>query len=340
VSLILLFTIAIISAVAQSTKTEVEETDNQTSLQGLTEAILIDGQPALRIILGKNNNSTQVKLQKRDGEDTLVFDVYKNQMQGKLNVSKSRIVFDPLGAKKNYFNIEKSKIKAVKLNKPLPGDRFIKMYFDDEEVSITVFWGEFTGVDKRTLGSANTFLLLTIQDFDSALSDFNKLTESVRPRDENEEIEEEETEAAVTDKYDRFQDITVVSTSKMLVRGSKRSIRTYAEYSFAGKSQQKPEKVSLYFYASATRPLFQEDNLKLNFLVDNKRVPLGEMKLADEEKTKTATKQTVVITLPYETFEQIAKGKTVEFQIGTLEYKLTDVHLEAFRKLLTYKIEE
>ena len=125
-----------------------------------------------------------------------------------------------------------------------------------------------------------------------------------------------------------------------IVRGNKRSIRTYAEYNFAGKTQKKPEKVSLYFYASAARPLFREDNLELNFLVDDKRISLGEMKLADEEKTKTTTKQTVVFTMPFETFEQIANGKKVEFQIGTLEYKLTDIHLEAFRKLLTYKIEE
>jgi hypothetical protein len=297
----------------------------------------------LKIILGKNNNSTEIKFQKRDGENTLVYDVYKNQIRGKLYVTNSRVVFDPLGSKKTYFNIEKSKIKKVELNKPLPGDRFIKMYFDNEETSITVFWGEFTGVDKRALGSANIFLLLTIKDFDSAFAEFNKLTASVRQSEEEEEIEEEieeETEIDVIDKYDRFKDVTIVSTSKMLVRGNKRSIRTYAEYNFAGKTQKKPERVSLYFYASAARPLFREDDLELNFLVDDKRVSLGELKLADEEKTKTATKQTITITMPYETFGQIANGKKAEFQIGTLEYKLTDKHLEAFRKLLTYKIEE
>ncbi len=53
ISLILLVSTAIISATAQSEKNKGEETGSQESLQGLTEAILIDGQPALRIILGK-----------------------------------------------------------------------------------------------------------------------------------------------------------------------------------------------------------------------------------------------------------------------------------------------
>ena len=69
-------------------------------------------------------------------------------------------------------------------------------------------------------------------------------------------------------------------------------------------------------------------------------MPIGKMRLAGEEKTKTVTKQTIVITMPYETFQQITNGKKVEFQIGTLEYKLPDIHLEAFKKLSTYKIGE
>lgn len=314
--------------------------DGQASLEGLTEAILFDGRPALRIILGRKNNSTEVMSQKRDGEDALVYDVYKNQMQGKLYVTKSRVIFDPLGAKKNYFNIEKSKIRETALNKPLPGDRFVKLYFEDEEISITLTFGDFNGVNKNALGSANTFLLRAIKDFDSAFSEFSQLTANVRNNNVDEEGKEEDTEADVNDKYDRFKDLTMVSTSRMLVRGTKHSIRIYAEYSFKEKAQKKPERISLYFYASATRPLFRDADLELNFLVDDKRVPLGELRLVDEERTKTATKQTVVVSLPYEIFVQIANGKRVEFQIGKLDYKLTDIHLETFRKLLTYKIEE
>lgn len=331
---------------AQSTTDKEDENNNQGSLQGLTEAILVNGQPVLKI-LSRKNGSTEVKLQKRDGEDSLVFNIHKifNSF-GKLYVTKTKVIYVPDDGNKQYFNIEKTKIKRVELKNrwKLRKINNVNIEFDNDEKPVLVAFdnsNEFSNGDKQSSLAANSFLFRSIKDFDSALTEFNQLTASVRLKDEDEEeIEEEETETDVNDKYDRFKDVTVISTTKMLVRGNKRSIRTYAEYSFAGKTQKKPEKVSLYFYASAARPLFREDNLELNFLVDDKRISLGEMKLADEEKTKTTTKQTVVFTMPYETFEQIANGKKVEFQIGTLEYKLTDIHLEAFRKLLTYKIEE
>ncbi len=103
--------------------------DNATSLQGISDGILLDGQPALKIKLGSNNNLTEVKFQQHDGEEALVYDVYKNQKRGSLYVTKTRLIFDPFDDKKNYLNIEKTRIKEVSLNKPLPGDRFVKINF-------------------------------------------------------------------------------------------------------------------------------------------------------------------------------------------------------------------
>ncbi len=318
------------------------ESGDAVTLQSITEATLINGQPAMRIQF-RNYAPAEVRLEKRDGEDALVFDVLKIIMvTGKLYVTKTKITFIPHDDPSRYFKIERSKIKEVvfkdhwRMNSSLSNVNVI--YEGDEKAFSLAFTSKG---NKQILLAANQFLLRALKNFDSALEEFNQLTASVRPpSEEDKEETEEETEAEVNNKYDRFKDVTIVSTSKMLVRGSKRSIRAYAEYNFAGKTQKKPEKVLLYLYASAARPLFREDSLELNFLVDDKRVPIGEMKLSDEEKTKTATKQTLVISLPYETFEQIANAKKAEFQIGALEYKLTDVHLEAFRKLLTYQVRE
>ena len=345
---------AIEDTFAQSTKSDKgDEKDNQTTLQGLTEAILIDGKPALKIISQKSG-STEIRLQQREGEDTLVFSVTRLKPllwsltfgeSGKLYLTKTRIIYDPEGNKKHFFNITRKEVKKSSRDSEGMGGgafNFIKIQTEKDTFKFVVSTSQEYGFFNRkdTMPSLD-FLLRALTNFDSTLVEFNQLTASVRLKDEEEEEgEEDNTKANVSDKYDRFKDITIISTSKMLVRGNKRSIRTYAEYSFAGKTQKKPEKVSLYFYASAASPLFREDNIELNFLVDDKRVSLGKMKLADEEKTKTTTKQTAVVAMPYETFEQIANGKKVEFQIGTLEYKLTNVHLEAFRKLLTYKIEE
>lgn len=339
-------------------KQDKSEVGDKTSLQGLTEAALIEGQPVLRIMSRKSGTS-EVRFEKRDGEDALVFLVTRLKSfgfglqpadKGKLYVTKNRISYVPYLDKENFFNALRSEIKDIELKKVGQGFEAINFTFQNDKKRFvfdgTVFLTEniLGGLkfDKKDLRPSLDFLLQTLEDFDIAFAKFNQLTASVQQKDEDEEVntEEETTEADINDKYDRFKDITLVSTSKMLVRGNKRSIRTYAEYNFAGKTQKKPDKVTLYFYASAARPLFREDDLELNFLVDGKRVPLGELRLADEEKTKTATKQTIIVTMPYETFAQIANGKKVEFQIGTLEYKLTDIHLEAFKKLLTYKVGE
>ena len=180
-------------------------------------------------------------------------------------------------------------------------------------------------------------LLRAIKDFDSVLSEFNQLTASVRQNDEDEEAKEEETVAYVSDKYDRFNDVTAVSTSKLLVRGSKRSIHISAGYKFSGKRLTKPERISLYFYTSAKRPMFRDNEQNLTFLVDDKRVPLGTARISDEEETKIGVKQTVTVSIPYETLVQIVTGKNAEFKLGDLEYKLTEKHLQAFKMLLAYK---
>lgn len=336
-------------AFAQSTKSDKSvEMDSQTSLEGFTEAILINGQPVLRIIISESGNgATEVRYEKRDNEDALVFYVVKvpNNV-GKLYVTKTSLAYVPDSGAKKYFKVEKANITKFELKDHwrLIGDfSHVNLEFDGDEKPIGLAYmnqGAVTKVNKKNYFAANSFLYRAIKDFDAALVEFNKLTASVRQNEEAEEEIEEETNTDVSDKYDRFKDVTIIATSKMPVRGNKRSIRTYAEYNFKGKNQIKPEKISLYFYASAARPLFREDNLELNFLVDEKRIPMGEMRLADEEKTKTTTKQTIAISIPYETFMQIAAGKKVEFQIGNLEYKLTDTHLEAFKKLLAYKVEE
>jgi hypothetical protein len=191
-------------------------------------------------------------------------------------------------------------------------------------------------INRRDSKPAMTFFYHSIINFDAALKLFNELTAGVRQKLQADEVEpEEEPSADISDKYDRFRDITIVSTSRMLVKGLKRSIRAQAQYSFPGETQAKPDKVTLLLYVSAANPVLSEDDLALNFLVDGKRVPLGDMKL-NEEKGKSVVKQTLTVILPYETFRQIADGKKVEFQVGALEYTLADAHREAFRNLLSY----
>ena len=326
---------------------------NQSSLQGTTEAILVNGTPALRIVTRKSG-STDILYEKRDNEDALVFSIVRFKKlfgsvvfgdTGKFYVTKTRVIYDPDGDNENYLNYARTEIKAAVREhhgwgQSALNDALIKSLKDTRHFAPR-FTVDFAWLNESDTLPALDFFIRALNGFDSAVAEFQQLTASVRPElDEVVEEEEEETTAEITDKYDRFKDVTIVRTSRMLLRGGRRSIRTFAEYSFAGKNTSKPEKLSLYFYASSARAVFQVDDLELNFLVDDERVALGAMRLVDEEKTKSTIRQTIVVVVPFDTFARIANGKKVELQIGTLEYKLTDKHLDAFRRLLARSIEK
>lgn len=337
--------------IAQSQQDKKAPPADQSALQGTTEAILVNGQPALRIVTRKSG-STEILYQKRDNEDALVFSIVSFKKlfgslvfgdTGKFYVTSTRLIYDPDGDNEKYFNFARTEIKETVREHHGWGngafnDALIKSLKDTRHF-VPRFTVDFAWLNKSDALPALDFFLRALNNFDSALAEFQQLTASVRPELEEAAEEEEETTADITDKYDRFKDVTVVSTSRMLLRGGRRSIRTFAEYRFAGKNPTKPEKVSLYFYASAARPVFKEDDLELNFLVDNERVAIGAMRLSEEEKSKSTIRQTIVISLPYETFVRIVSGKQVELQIGTLEYKMTDTHLAAFRRLLALAIQ-
>ena len=337
------------ASLAQTQQEKSTSTATQSPLQGMTEGILVDGQPALRI-LSRKNGSTEILYQKRDGEDALVFPVMHYHAflyaqapceMGKLYVMKTRLIFDPIGDKGHYFNATRAEVKKAeaqksgRFGKNIGHHIFINAQGDEKRFAVVFNNNAVVGFQGDYMKPATGFFERAWANFDAALGEFQQLTASVRPEpEEDAEEEAEETTAEITDKYDRFKDVTVIRTSRMLLRGGRRSIRTSAEYSFAGKTPMKPEKVSLYFYASAARPMFREDDLELNFLVDGERIAAGNMRLSDEEKTKSTVRQTVLVTLSYETFARIANGKKVELQIGTVEYKMTDIHLDAFKRLL------
>ena len=339
-----------LTGLAQSKKQTTESTSSQSPLQGLTEAVLVNGQPALRI-LSRKNGATEILYQKRDGEDAIVFPVMHWHAilyaqgpgeMGKLYVTKSRLLYDPIGNKDHYFNVARTDVKKAeaqksgRFGKNIGHHILIDAQGDSKRFAIVFNNERVVGFQGDYMKPASEFFERSIVNFDSALAEFQQLTASVRPdlEDDKEETIEDEP-AEITDRYDRFKDVTIVSTSRMALRGDKRSIRVRAEYGFSGKTSVKPDKVSLYFYAASARPLFREDDLQLNFLVDEKRLPAGTMRISDEEKTKSTTRQVIFIDLPFDTFNRIANAKIVELQIGTLEFKFTDIHLDAFKKLLS-----
>lgn len=215
--LYLIFTISILShfAVTQSTTEKDDRNKNPMSLEGLTEAILIDGQPALRI-LSRKSGSIEIRFEKRDGEDALVFIVTRLKSfgfgvqpadEGKLYVTKNRVTYVPYLDKEGFFNALVSEIQNIELKKVGQGFETINFMFQNDKKRFifngTVFinGSVWSGVrfNKKDLHPSLQFLLQALKAFNSTLLEFNKLTASVRSSDEDEEIEDEKTEVDVNE---------------------------------------------------------------------------------------------------------------------------------------------
>src|SRR5688500_5072757 len=94
---------------------------DQSSLQGTTEAVLVNDETALRIVTQKSG-ATAVLYQKRDDEDALVFSAVRLRKllgnvvlgnTGKFYVTRTRLIYDPDGSKENYFNFARTEIKEA-----------------------------------------------------------------------------------------------------------------------------------------------------------------------------------------------------------------------------------
>lgn len=316
--------------------------EKQASLQGITEAILVNNQPLIRVLTRKNGHA-EIFLTTRDGEEAFVFTAWKvPNKSGLLVVSRSKVVFNPDGNATNFFSYVKSQIKKTELVEkskiftPTSLARLIVIP-DDKKYVYARFTNDGENNKEYAL-PANTFILKAINDFDAAVAEYKELTKDVRPVVEKEE-EEEDAEPEVSDRFDRFQEITIISTSKMTLRSGSRSIRFGAQFDFPGRVQKRPENATLTFIASAPRAAFREDSLKLNFLIDGERVPMPNVKIADEQESGSGVRQTVAAVIPFEVLERMAKAKTVEFQLGTYEQKLTEVQIKALAKLVAYRVE-
>jgi len=334
------------SVYAQNPRVEKNEyAGEMPSLQGLTEAFTFNGQPALKILTRKSGGA-EVRFEKRDGQDALVFMVTRLKGfglgvladgEGKLFVTREKVTFEPNADREHFFSVNRAEMKDIDVKKAGAGLDMVLFELKQDKKRF-ILTGTLA-LNRRDVKHAITFLYHTIINFDAALALFNEHTAGVRQKPDGDEEKEDLTvDTEATDKYDRFRDITVVSTSRLPIKGARRTIRAQVQYNFPGETQKTPDMVTLFLYVSGPNPVLTEDDLALNFLVDNDRVPLGDMKLA-EEKAKSVVRQTLSIVIPYETFRRLAGGSKVEFQIGALEYTLTDQHLEALRNLLSYKSE-
>jgi hypothetical protein len=142
----------------------------------------------------------------------------------------------------------------------------------------------------------------------------------------------------VVDDYDRFKDLTAVQLRPMLVFGGGMTPIIYgiarfyltAGFTYQGKQKIKPDTISVAFETlEAGREFGSASQRRLILLVDNERLDLGTTNHDELEGGER-----LFLNLPYDVFLKVATAKTVEAQLGRLEFRLNAKHLAGLRALI------
>ncbi len=176
-----------------------------------------------------------------------------------------------------------------------------------------------------------------------------KQAERERKEQEKEAKRQEKYESTrpikTTSFYDRFKDLTTVSMKNMLVIGNNNYtpvIYGIADFwltggfQYQGQTWTKPTQVALAFEALEAYWEFRNPgNRNLILIVDGTRMDLGMMASQESVVPYVGNKESLAVVLPYETFLRIANAKSVEAQLGRLEFRLEERHLAGLRNLIT-----
>lgn len=130
--------------------------------------------------------------------------------------------------------------------------------------------------------------------------------------------------------YDRFKDQTRVSVGPFIPK----SVTIEARFYFKGKQLADPitdAYLMLRSYGSDWRFL---NNRTLYAIIDSERINFGEGNRVSFIQLGSVS-ETLIFTVPIETFKKLAHAKSVEFKVSDAEFSLNDEHLQAFRDLLS-----
>ena len=134
-------------------------------------------------------------------------------------------------------------------------------------------------------------------------------------------------------KYDRFKDETTVRLNPQLIRQIARpreELTLSAEATYKGERQIRPKDVKLIFGSIAEQNVYH-DEADVTFIVDGKRIKAGTAYMITALPSPNLVKVTLKLTLPFDTFLEIANGKDVEMQLGQTELKLAAKDIASLR---------
>jgi hypothetical protein len=141
------------------------------------------------------------------------------------------------------------------------------------------------------------------------------------------------TSQQIERSYDRFKDQTTVRLKALLIRQITRpreELSLSVEATYKSEQRALPKDVRLIFDSVAGRYLYY-DKAEAHFIVDGKRIDAGAADLMNALPSPNLVKVTLALTLPFDTFVEIANAKGVDLKLGRTELRLSEKALASLR---------
>lgn len=134
-------------------------------------------------------------------------------------------------------------------------------------------------------------------------------------------------------RYDRFKDQTTVRLKALIIRQiahPREELSLSVEATYTGEQRARPKDVRLIFDSVAERYLYY-NKAEAHFIVDGKRLDAGAADMMNALPSPNRVKVTLALTLPFDTFVEIANRKEVELKLGPTELRLLEKDLASLR---------
>jgi hypothetical protein len=134
-------------------------------------------------------------------------------------------------------------------------------------------------------------------------------------------------------KYDKFKDTTttILKPRRILQIASPREeLDLSAQATIKGQSSGAPKEVDMIF-SSAGEKWHYYDKADVIFILEGKRLEAGTAYVLQGLPGPLLVKETLKLTLPFDTFLQIANSKEAELSLGPTKLQLKGSDLQALR---------
>jgi hypothetical protein len=141
-------------------------------------------------------------------------------------------------------------------------------------------------------------------------------------------------------RYDKFKNSTHVSVGPFNIGGDKAYIFSGAmlgmgaDFFFQGQTLKEGVEEIYLVFDSRSKDWRFLDGRDLYAIVDGERMELGKGERSSDVR-RGSVSELIIYKLPIDTFSKIANAKAVELKVGSIELKLKDEHLIAFKDLLS-----